>query len=101
MSDESSERKANRSVHPLPSNPNLDKQRKLAKTLARDYWRGDPEAIERVQALHPRPPAPDAFALSDAQLVVARGYGFSSWPQLKRKIDSLTQSPAELFKAAV
>ena len=101
MSDESSERKSDRFVYPLPPNPNLDKQRKLAKALARDYWRGDPDAIERVRALHPKPPAPDEFALSDAQLVMARGYGFSSWPQLKRKIDSLTQSPAELFKAAV
>src|SRR6516225_896966 len=101
MSDESSGRKANRFVRPLPPNPNLEKQRKLAKALARDYWRGDPEAVERVRALHPKPPAPDDFALSDAQLVIARGYGFASWPQLKRKIDSLTKSPAELFVAAV
>jgi hypothetical protein len=46
--------------------------------------RGDAEAVERVRALHPSAPAPDAFALSDAQLVIA------SWPQLERKIDSLT-----------
>ncbi len=39
-----------RFVRPLPSNPNLDKQRKLAKRLARAYWRGKPEAIERVRA---------------------------------------------------
>jgi ankyrin repeat protein len=101
MSDDSSEREANRFVRPLPPNPNLDKQRKLAKTLARDYWRGDPEAVERVRALHPKPPTPEIFSLSDAQLVIARGYGFAGWPQLKRKIDSLTKSPAELFTAAV
>ena len=100
MSD-APERNANRFVRPLPPNPNLEKQRKLAKALARDYWRGDPEAVERVRALHPTPPAPQIFALSDAQLVIARGYGFASWPQLKRKIDSLTKSPAELFVAAV
>src|ERR1700730_14908099 len=101
MSDDSSEREANRFVRPLPPNPNLDKQRKLAKTLARDYCRGDPEAIDRVRALHPKPPTPDIFSLSDAQLVIARGYGFAGWPQLKRKIESLTKSPVELFKAAV
>jgi hypothetical protein len=39
MSDDSSGREANRFVRPLPPNPNLDKQRKLAKTLARDFWR--------------------------------------------------------------
>jgi ankyrin repeat protein len=99
MSDETSDTK--RFVRPLPSNPNLDKQRKLAKALARDYWRGKPEAIERVRALHPKAPAPDRFVLSDAQLVIARGYGFTGWPHMKRKIESLTKSPAELFKAAV
>src|SRR5215470_9480300 len=99
MSDETSDTK--RFVRPLPPNPNLDKQRKLAKTLARDYWRGKRDAIERVHALHPKPPAPHDFVLSDAQLVIARGYGFAGWPQMKRKIESLTKSPVELFKAAV
>jgi putative tricarboxylic transport membrane protein len=33
--------------------------------------------------------------------VIARGYGFAGWPQLKRKSVSLTKSPAERFKAAV
>jgi hypothetical protein len=98
MSDEPA---AKRFVRPLPADPNLDKQRKLAKALARDYWRGEPEAIERVHALHPKPPAPQDFLLSDAQLVIARGYGFAGWAQLKRKIESLSPSPVELFKAAV
>src|ERR1700721_755562 len=101
MSDDSSGRDANRFVRPLPPNPNLDKQRKLAKTLARDYWRGHREAVERVRALHPKPPAPEDFALSDAQLVIARGYGFASWPQLKREIDRSKKSPVELFKWGV
>ena len=94
-------RDSKRFVRPLPSNPNLDKQRKLAKRLARAYWRSKPEAIERVRALHPSPPAPEDLVLSDAQLVIARGYGFASWPQMKRKIESLTKSPTELFKSAV
>jgi hypothetical protein len=62
--------------------------------------RGDAEAVEHVHTLHPKPPAPEIF-LSDAQLVIARGYGFASWAQLKRKIDSLTKSPAELLVTAV
>src|SRR5215831_2771301 len=101
MSDEPSGRSAQRFVRPLPPKPDLDKQRKLAKALARDYWRGKPEAIERVRALHPKPPAAENFVLSDAQLVIARGYGFTGWPHMKRKIESLTKSPVELFKAAV
>jgi hypothetical protein len=101
MSDDATGRAAHRFVRPLPPNPNLDMQRKLAKTLARDYWRGEPDAVERVRALHPTPPPPENFALADAQLVIARGYGFSGWPQMKRKIDSLTKTPQDLFKAAV
>ena len=101
MSAERIDHGAKRFVRPLPSRPNLDKQRKLAKALARDYWRGKAVAVERVRALHPKPPATDDFALSDAQLVIARGYGFAGWPQMKRKIESLTRSPADLFKAAV
>ncbi len=100
MSNEFTSRVTSRFVRPLPLHPNLDKQRKLAKTLARDYWSGKADAVERVRALYPKPPAPHSFTLSDAQLVIARGYGFTR-PQLKRKIDSLTKSPAERFKAAV
>ena len=73
MSHEPSGRSAQRFVRPLPPNPNLDKQRKLAKALARDYCRGKSEAIERVRALHPKPPAPEDFVLSDAQLVLLAG----------------------------
>jgi ankyrin repeat protein len=101
MSREPSGRGANRLVRPLPANPNLDKQRKLAKALARDYWRGKSDAIERVRALHPNPPAPEDFILSDAQLVIARGYGFAGWLHMRRRILSLTRSPTELFKGAV
>lgn len=101
MSQAPLDRAAKRFVRPLPSNPNLEHQRKLAKALARNYWRGESEAIERVQALHPKPPAPEDFTLSDAQLVIARGYGFAGWPRMKRKIESLTKSPAELFRVAV
>ncbi|MEM9592919.1 MAG: ankyrin repeat domain-containing protein [Acidobacteriota bacterium] len=88
-------------VQPLPPRPSLDKQKKLAKRLFRDVCRGDGDALARVTALHPRPSAVDDFALHDAQLVVARGYGYSSWTTLKRKIESLTRSPVEHFVAAV
>jgi ankyrin repeat protein len=101
MTETSRNADAQRFIEPLPPKPNLDKQRKLAKTLALDYWRGDAAATARVHALHPKPPAADKFALADAQLVIARGYGFESWAKLKQKIDSLTKPPLELFGAAV
>src|SRR5204863_9455529 len=43
------------------------------------------------------------FSLSDAQLVIAREYGFDSWPKLKQHVDSMlleTGDPLELFKKA-
>ncbi len=92
---------ARRFVSPLPNKPNLEAQRKSAKALMRAYCAGEPEASDRVAALHPTPPAASAFKLSDAQLVVARGYGFASWPKLKQKIEALTKTPTELFVAAV
>jgi ankyrin repeat protein len=101
MTDTPGKPDAKNFVQPLPANPDLEKQRKLAKSLARDFWRGEAEAIARVAALHPKPPAVDTFSLSDSQLVVARGYGFASWAKLKHKIDGLTKKPVELFVAAV
>jgi ankyrin repeat protein len=90
-----------RFIEPLPARPSLEMQRNRAKELARAAWAGDAEAIARIGALHPKPPAADAVKLTDAQLVVARGYGFESWAEMKRKIESLTQTPVERFVAAL
>jgi hypothetical protein len=88
-------------VEPLPAHPSLEHQQKLAKRLLRDVWAGDADAIARVLAFLPGRPNLDALKLHDAQVVIARGYGFSSWAALKRKIDSLTKSPLEQFDIAV
>jgi hypothetical protein len=88
-------------VEPLPARPNLEMQQKRAKELLRAAWAGDAEALTRIRALHPKPPVPEALSLADAQLVVARGYGFESWAAMKRKIDSLTRTPVERFLGAL
>src|SRR5262245_27687061 len=88
-------------VEPLPARPNLEMQQKRAKDLLRAAWDQDPEALARVRALHPHPPAADALKLADAQLVVARGYGFDSWAAMKRTIESVTGTPVERFVAAL
>ncbi|MEM9883429.1 MAG: ankyrin repeat domain-containing protein [Planctomycetota bacterium] len=88
-------------VEPLPAKPSVERQRNRAKALVRAWWDGEAEAVERLRALHPKPPEPGAAKLSDAQLVVARGYGFVKWADLVRKIDSLTRPPFERFIAAV
>jgi hypothetical protein len=88
-------------VEPLPARPNLEMQQKRAKELLRAAWAGDPAALQRIRGLHPKPPEVDALRLADAQLVVARGYGFDSWAAMKHKIESLTGTPVEQFVRAL
>jgi hypothetical protein len=64
----------------LPARPSLDSLRKQAKRLARDVAAGNGEAILRVDAQLPRAKLP--LSNRDAQLVVAREYGFVGWSAL-------------------
>ena len=90
-----------RFIEPLPQHPSLEMQRKRARNLLRDAGRGDAAALARIRALHPHPPGGRDVTLADAQLVVARGYGFESWAALRRKIASLTMSPVDQFRGAL
>ena len=65
----------------LPARPNLEHLRNEAKRLLQTLRRNDPDA-----------------RLSDAQLRVARAYGFASWRQLKAHVDE--RSRQRVFEAA-
>ena len=69
----------------LPENPSLDHLRRQARTLLRQFRAADAEALALLREHHPRPH--DPLRLADAQLVVARSYGFPSWPALRRHMD--------------
>jgi len=73
----------------LPRQPSLEQLRKQAKDLLESYRSGVPAAGAEVNrfASH-RNDVP--FALSDAQRVIARAYGFASWPKLKAFVDGVT-----------
>jgi ankyrin repeat protein len=81
----------------LPANPSLEQLRKQAKELRDRVRTGQPKFTEAVRRLHPRPPAESAewaaftatFTLADAQLVLARWYGFASWQRLRAHLDML------------
>ena len=92
-----SERDRSDFVEALPSHPSLEMQQKRAKNLLRAATSGDADALRRLRALHPKSPEPSALKLADAQLVVARGYGFDSWARMRQKIDALTKTPLEQF----
>jgi ankyrin repeat protein len=64
----------------LPAKPSLESLRKQAKQLHRTMPQG---------------------RLSDAQHVLAREYGFSTWARLKSHVITLGLPPAEALKAAV
>src|SRR5262245_25745833 len=79
----------------LPAAPDLAQQRKRAKDFLKAVRVGDGEALARFRYGHPRyaNSADDIICrdaqLSDAQWVIAREYGFTSWPRLKRHIEEL------------
>src|SRR5437870_5343353 len=94
----------------LPSRPNLEQLKNQAKDLLKSHKSGDADAIHRVQESHPRwstacesEVRAATLALSDAQLVIAREYGFASWPQLKEHVDAValeSGDPIEVLKQA-
>jgi ankyrin repeat protein len=82
----------------LPPHPNLEQLRKQAKDLLERYRSGDPSAIVEVQQFERRPD-PSSFALNDSQRVLARAYGYESWPRLKAFVDGVNvQELAESVK---
>jgi hypothetical protein len=81
-------------VRRLPSNPNLDHLKYQAKDLLKEHTARTPGVAQRVREFHPLfSRGTDAeildaqLSLSDAQLVIAREYGFPSWTRLKVHIE--------------
>lgn len=94
---------------PLPDNPSLEHLKKQAKRLLDRLHAGDPGARAEIEEFHPKPSAiADPPSLTDAQLIVARSYGFSGWTALKDYLrtiepyiwnepDATPESAADLF----
>ncbi len=86
-------------VKRLPSNPNLEHLKYQAKDLLRDHALRNQGVAQRIREFHPRfTRVTDAdifdaqLKLNDAQLTIAREYGFPSWTRLKRHIEKPTLS---------
>jgi hypothetical protein len=69
-------------VHRLPVRPDLKQLQRQAKELLRAIHGGDANAIAELRENHPESIDPSAAKLADAQLVLARSYGASSWTRL-------------------
>src|SRR4029434_602698 len=72
------------STSKLPARPSLDSLRKQAKKLARDIVAGNAAAIARAHAQLPQAKLP--LSQRDAQLLLAREYGFSGWKDLVKEV---------------
>ena len=69
----------------LPAHPHIDHLKKQARRLLRDYRAAQEQALGVITAFHPRP---DEFSsLRDAQLALARRYGFADWLQLAAEVE--------------
>jgi ankyrin repeat protein len=77
-------------ARPLPTNPNLENLRNQAKTLHRLVRAGDDEALSLLREFHPDA-AGESFRRSDAQLVIARRYGFTSWRRLVEHVEFVNE----------
>src|SRR6266550_2762574 len=64
----------------LPARPSLESLRKQAKKLARDIAAGEPGAIARARVQLPNVDLP--LSQRNAQLVLAREYGYAGWQDL-------------------
>ena len=87
----------------LPVNPNIEFLKKEAKTLRALHKQGDTSCVERLRqhdtSYKQKTESEiftDKFSINDAQRIVAREYGYSSWATLKHYIESLS---APLFNA--
>lgn len=69
----------------LPARPSLESLRKQAKKLAHGIAAGDAVAIARARAELPQAELP--LSQRDAQLVLAREYGFSGWQDLVKEVN--------------
>jgi hypothetical protein len=68
----------------LPGRPSLESLRKQAKKLARDIAAGDAGAIARARVHLPQVDLP--LSQRNAQLVLAREYGYAGWQDLTAEV---------------
>ena len=85
----------------LPPRPNLEQLKTQAKSILKGHRAAVPETLARIHEHHPRlrnsshaAIASARFTLADAQLVIAREYGFETWSRLKGYVLSVQPSPS-------
>jgi len=86
------------SISQLPARPNLEFLKKQARSLLRQCLASDASATARFVTASVTADKPK---LADALHVIAREYGFDTWPALKLHIEVTSEDAAEALGAAI
>ena len=86
------------SLRELPAHPNLEHLKNQARTLLQQSHASDASAAARFAAFSITQSKPK---LADALHIIAREYGFDTWPALKLHIDVASDDPVEALTAAI
>ena len=86
------------SLRELPARPNLEHLKNQARSLRRERLASDASANERFRTFGIESAEPK---LADALHVIAREYGFDTWPALKLHVEAASDHPAEALTAAI
>jgi hypothetical protein len=78
---------------PLPDRPSLEQLKKQARLLQRSVRSGHPKALALAAEHQAGGAADGTFSLDSAQFVLARSYGFASWPRLRQHLAALVPPP--------
>lgn len=73
------------SIRKLPPEASLENLKKQAKSLLKAAKENDAVTLSRVRFYFDNP---SSIGLQDAQLVIARDYGYSSWRKLRQHLAS-------------
>jgi hypothetical protein len=82
-------------MRPLPRNPNLKLINEEAKHLLQDFHQGRAPAVARYLDFDPLPDTLNP-RLSDARNVIAREYGYTSWPKLRQHLDDVAHDSEDI-----
>ena len=88
----------------LPVRPDLRQLKQQAKDFLRAVRGSDADAIADLSRFHPHAPPYGEAKLADAQHVIARSYGASSWPRLVQScelIDAIWRDDPSAVRALV
>jgi hypothetical protein len=88
----------------LPVRPHLEQLQRQAKEFLRAIHAGEANAIAEFREHHPESIDPSAAKLADAQRVLARSYGVSSWTRLVHAVrlaDAIWRDDPDTVRALI